>query len=48
MHKEFLETKYGKYEGNKSTQYTSDVGFDLFLPEDIEVKPFETLQSSDL
>ena len=36
-HEEYLQTKY------KSTlQYSSDVGFDLFLPTDQIIQPFET------
>jgi len=38
-HKDFLETKYGS---TGSVQYASDVGFDLYLPSDIIVEPYET------
>ena len=38
-HQEFLESKYGN---SGSIQYPTDVGVDLYLPEDIEVEPFET------
>ena len=36
-HKNYLETKY-----NSTNQYSSDVGFDLFLPNDVVIQPFET------
>jgi dUTP pyrophosphatase len=37
-HKDFLETKYEC----KSNQFKSDIGFDLFLPEDVSIQPFDT------
>jgi dUTP pyrophosphatase len=36
-HAEFLHSVYGS-----KTQFASDVGFDLYLPEDVEVQPGET------
>jgi len=39
-YKDFLESKYGE---NGKKQFSSDVGFDLYLPEDIEVQPKETV-----
>lgn len=38
-YQKFLESKYGN---SGSIQYPTDVGVDLYLPEDIEVEPFET------
>lgn len=38
-YQKFLESKYGN---SGSVQYPTDVGVDLYLPEDIEVEPFET------
>ena len=37
-YEEFLKTKYEA----KSNQYNSDIGFDLYLPEDVTIKPNET------
>ena len=37
-HKDYLETKYK----SKDTQFISDTGFDIYLPEDITVKPYDT------
>ena len=35
----YLESKYGN---SGSIQYSTDVGVDLYLPEDINIEPFET------
>jgi dUTP pyrophosphatase len=35
----FLESKYGS---SGSIQYPTDAGIDLYLPEDIDIEPFET------
>jgi dUTP pyrophosphatase len=39
-HAEFLQSVYG--ETGSSKQFNSDVGFDLYLPEDVVVRPKET------
>jgi dUTP pyrophosphatase len=36
-HKDYLEDKY-----NQIIQYSSDIGFDLFLPDNVVIQPFET------
>jgi dUTP pyrophosphatase len=39
-HSNFLKSKYNTFDN--VLQHLTDVGFDLFLPEDIEVQPYET------
>ena len=40
-HEEYLKTKYGDI--NTSKQFTSDVGFDLYLISDVIIQPKETV-----
>jgi dUTP pyrophosphatase len=39
-YKEYLSHKYGAFD--RRLQYPTDIGLDLYLPEDIEIQPYET------